>query len=108
MLQRPGILALLSAVAATTGLSLMAAPAGYAFAPLGLYRIEPADSVCVQANPAHGGAGIQLDAEWHQPGNPAQLWYLRSLGNGSHHIQNYGNGLCVRATGSKDNSAVWA
>jgi hypothetical protein len=23
-------------------------------------------------------------------------------------IQNYGNGLCVRTTGSKDNSAVWA
>ena len=108
MLKRPGILALLSAIAATTGLSLMAAPAGYAPAPPGLSRSEPADSVCVHANPAHGGAGLEHDAEWRQPGNPAGLWYPRSLGNGNHHIQDYGNGLCVRATGSKDNSAVWA
>jgi hypothetical protein len=95
MLKRPGILARLFAIAATTGLSLMAAPASYASAPLGLYPVEPTHPVCVQANPAHGGAGIQLDEEWHQPGNPAR-------------IQHYGNGLCVRATGSKDNSAVWA
>ena len=101
------MLALLSAIAATTGLSLMAAPASYASAPLGLYLTGPADSVCVQVNPA-SGAAIQLDAQWHQPGNPAGLWYPRSLGNGNHHIQKYGNGLCVRATGSKDNSAVWA
>jgi hypothetical protein len=102
------MLAVASAIAATTGLSLTAAPASYASAPLGLSLTGPADSVCAQANPASGAAASQLDAEWHQPGNPAQLWYLRSLGNGSHHIQNYGNGLCVRATGSKDNSAVWA
>jgi hypothetical protein len=108
MLQRPGILALLFAIAATTGLSLMAAPAGYAPAPRGLSRSGPADSVCVQANPAHGGAGIELDAEWHPPGNPAGLGDLRSLGNGNRRIQDYGNGLCVRAAGSKDNSAVWA
>jgi hypothetical protein len=88
--RRPGILALLSAVAATTGLSLMTAPASYAAAAPGLYLIEPADSMCVQANPANGGAGIQLDEEWHQPGSPA------------------GPGLCVRTMGSKDNSAVWA
>jgi hypothetical protein len=99
------MLALLSAM---TGLSLMAAPASYASAPLGLYPTGPADSMCAQANPASGAAAIQLDAEWHQPGNPAGLWYPRSLGNGNDHIQNYGNGLCVRTTGSKDNSAVWA
>ena len=95
MLKRPGILALLLAVAATTGLSPIAAPASYASAPLGPYLIEPPHPVCVQANLAHGGAVIQLDLERHQPGNPAR-------------IQNYGNGLCVRTTGSKDNSAVWA
>ena len=102
------MLALLSAIAATTGLSLVAAPASYASAPLGLYLTGPADPVCAQANPASGGAAIQLDAKWHQPGNPAGLWYPRSLGNGNYHLQNYGNGLCVRTTGSKDNSAVWA
>jgi hypothetical protein len=54
------------------------------------------------------GAAIQLDAEWHQPGNPAGLWYPGSLGNGNDRVQNYGNGRCVRTAGSKDNSAVWA
>jgi hypothetical protein len=60
--------------------------------------------VCVQANPAHGGVGIQLDAEWHQPGNPAGLWHLRPLGNGNHHIQNYGNGLCARPQDIQDHN----
>ena len=85
MLKQRG-LARLSAIAATAGLSLMAAPSSYASAPLGSYLIGPTDPVCAQANPAHGGASIQLDAERHQPGN----------------------GPCVRVTGSKDNSAVWA
>ena len=80
MLNRRGILGLLSAVAATAGLSLLAAPSSFASAPLGPHP------VCAQANPARDGISIQLDAEWHQPGN----------------------GPCVRVTGSKDNSAVWA
>ena len=87
--RRPGMLALLSAIAATTGLSLMAAPASYASAPLGLHLTG-------------------LDAQWHRPGNPAGLWYPGSLGNGNDRVQNYGNGRCVRTAGSKDNSAVWA
>lgn len=106
--RRPGMLALLSAIAATTGLSLMAAPASYASAPLGLHLTGPADSMCVPANPASGGTAIQLDAQWHRPGNPAGLWYPGSLGNGNDRVQNYGNGRCVRTAGSKDNSAVWA
>jgi hypothetical protein len=107
MLKRPSILAPLFAIAATAGLSLMAAPAGYASAPVGLHLIETAGPACVKANPSHGGAGIQLVEDRHQPGNRAQLRSLRALGNGNYHIQNYGNGLCVRTT-SKDNAAVWA
>jgi hypothetical protein len=68
--RRPGLLAVLSAIAATAGLSLVAAPAGYAAAPLGLHPAGPAAAMCVQASPGNGG--------------------------------------CVRTTGSKDNSAVWA
>lgn len=100
--RRPRILGLLFAIATATGLSLAAAPASYASAPMGPYLIEPTDSMCVQTTPANAGADIQFMEEWHQPGT------LRSLGIGNYHIQNYGNGPCIRATASKDNSAVWA
>jgi Ricin-type beta-trefoil lectin domain-like len=104
--RRPRILALLFAIAATTALSLMAAPASHADVPLGPYSIELGDGMCIQTNPANNGADIQLVEEWCQPGNTAQQWYFYSLGGGDYHIRNAGNLNCMRARGNKDFSPV--
>ncbi len=104
--RRPRILGLFFAVAAAMAMSLVTAQASYAGAPLGPYKIELGNGMCVQTNPTNNGPDIQLVQEWCRPGGPAQLWYFWSLGNGDYHIQNAGNHDCMRARGNRNFSPV--